>query len=1064
MCGTFQNGTFDFSGKVLFILLRCLIILWVYSKHFTNSGVNILPNGDGTFRLEVNFDTDYVQDALDSGSQYIINRLDFKCYINASNNGPSGGLEIEFTDDQTLNILGEEIQEDHDISSLKTGSFTSDGKLRYEVTVSTVNGTPSTVDLEDTFTYSGDGTVSAPTIISVVRHNADGPIETSSIPAQEHITSTAPNVYDIDLSLPQLNAGEYYTILYEYAVNGLTDENAAVSAYNSIEVNSSDDDETTTDTADYFIYKQQRKKIGKDGIPYEDYVQWHISVNDRGGDIAGKTVYDDSFADARNETINGTNGIVVQKGWAAATPGVDYEFVYGDGGAIIGVRFLPADASTPNTNTYHITYYTYPDVAYGETVIEHNDAEFDGDSAGYDVVVTGGEIEKTSDGDESIGNDLHTMNWTVKVEVPVGGIQGGTTFTDTFRPQDGHYMTQAQYNALVTALGTAWGANAVSVTPVYTGNYITGYTFTVGAEGDGYLLDDGYVDQILWHYQTTGDMSGKATETYSNLFSDGEKTLTVTNTISPNVRKLNARKVSDWQTIFTEDPTAYTFDYEEDADEMFVWVVEVTPTPNVAQYRVTDTLPEGVELLGVKVQPSPLTAYNYGIDAFTNNLLTIAADGSISGEIGQLWLSKTLASGSVTTAADGRQVVDVILTANSASSDLFNGTFNVIYYCKLAEDAWPENGTVHLTLGNTVNVSVGDEDYGEAENDIIIDATHTEKIIDKAGSWDRDTHLITYQLDINPSAENLLTSSTGVLDPEWLTLTDVLTYTARQGTGTGEAILSLNSVVLEKEENGVWTTMYNVQWTAHTETDSVDPNVKHSIIEMRVPDSEHLRLTYSYHVNSSMSDGILLDNTATLEGNAEHYDEKPIELEVEQFQTYGESDYEEFRLVKIDAENGRPLSGAVFTVYTWDGVNEEWVATTKSYTTDEDGKIVIKAVDEYGDGTRVYSKDTAYCIMETAAPPGYLLPENPRPFYFWFSEHEDAPQDAPDDFMLTAADISTSSHRIEAENMCEEDYVTETGVYGINLLSSAAALLTAAVGTCLIAWKIMRKKHYSTEA
>ena len=82
----------------------------------------------------------------------------------------------------------------------------------------------------------------------------------------------------------------------------------------------------------------------------------------------------------------------------------------------------------------------------------------------------------------------------------------------------------------------------------------------------------------------------------------------------------------------------------------------------------------------------------------------------------------------------------------------------------------------------------------------VIDATHTQKVIDKAGSWDRDTHLITYRLDINPSAENLLTSSSGTLDPTTLTLTDVLTYNARQGTGTGEAILSLNSVSLKKKK------------------------------------------------------------------------------------------------------------------------------------------------------------------------------------------------------------------------------------------------------------------------
>jgi hypothetical protein len=71
--------------------------------------------------------------------------------------------------------------------------------------------------------------------------------------------------------------------------------------------------------------------------------------------------------------------------------------------------------------------------------------------------------------------------------------------------------------------------------------------------------------------------------------------------------------------------------------------------------------------------------------------------------------------------------------------------------------------------------------------------------------------------------------------------------------------------------------------------------------------------------------------------------------------------------------------------------------------------------------------------METNAPPGYILPENPDKFYFWFSKNDSAPHDAPDDFMQTAADISTSSFRIEAENQPIPELTitkTVTGVLG----------------------------------
>ena len=1026
---------------------------------------NFVQNPDGTYRVEITYDEDFAIGALDSGSEYIDNILHFRCYIEEEDEESHHGVHIDFTENLDLDIPGDQISSDYDVTTHKTGSYTSDGKLRYEVTVDSIHGTPSAVDISDTFTYSGDGSVTPPTVVSVIKHNADHTVETFDVPMQGNITSTTPNVYNMELTLPQLHANESYTLVYEYAVTDLTDDEAAVSAYNSISANSSNDHDTTSDSTDYFIYNQQRKKISKDGIPFDDHVQWHISVNDRGNDIAGKVVYDDGFANALNETINGTSGIFVQDGqWDEVALGVDYEYVYDGNNDIIGIRFLPADGSTPNTNTYHITYYTDPDVpvAYGDTVLVHNDAEFDGDSVSYDVGITGGGFNKTADGEESLGNDLHGMNWTVTVDVPNGGILSGTTFTDTLSPE-GHYLTQAQYNALITALQTAWGSNIVNVTPIYTDGNITGYTFSVGTAGNGYLMNDGFAHEISWQYQTTGDMSGKVSENFVNTFADDRKSLTVTNNISPNVKKLNVQKINDWTTIFSEEPSTLSIDYE-DEDKTFVWIAQVTPTPGLQAYRVIDTLPEGVELIGVKVVPTPLTMYNYGMDDYPYNLLTIASDGTISGEIGQLWLSKTLASGQVSTAADGREVVDVTLTANSASSDLFSNTFYLVYYCQLSEDAWPQNGTIRLGLNNSVRVEANDEDYGQADNEINVYASKTEKVLNKEGIWDSDSHEITYTLIINPSAQNLLSNNhvgeTG-LDPEWLTLYDVLSYNARQGTtATGEAILALHSVKLEEMVNGVWTEIQNVHWVARTEIDANDPDQRNAIIEMQVPDSKKLRLTYKYGIHCDMPDGISLTNEAKLYGDDEIVviEEKPIDSK--DFDTYGESSYKEFCLVKIDQKDGLPLSGAVFTVHVWDPQTNTWSPTSKSYTTDQDGKIIIRVTDVYDDLTHVYAKDTAYCIIETSPPSGYILLDNPSPFYFWFSENQTSPLYAPADFMQTASDISTSSRRIEAENTRLEDDIPNTGVFGINPLPSFVAVLITGASTFLLALRVIKKKRY----
>ena len=142
---------------------------------------DFIRTGDGHDRIEIVYDGDFVQEAVKSGTERINNILSCRCWISSDDDVSHDGLEVDFTDTKTLHIPPEDINEGYDITTQKTGSYTADDKLRYEVTVSSVHGTPSDIDVKDTFTYSGGGTVSPPTEISVVKHNADGTIETSVI-------------------------------------------------------------------------------------------------------------------------------------------------------------------------------------------------------------------------------------------------------------------------------------------------------------------------------------------------------------------------------------------------------------------------------------------------------------------------------------------------------------------------------------------------------------------------------------------------------------------------------------------------------------------------------------------------------------------------------------------------------------------------------------------------------------------------------------------------------------------------------------------------------------------
>ncbi|MGI6071647.1 MAG: SpaA isopeptide-forming pilin-related protein [Lachnospiraceae bacterium] len=488
------------------------------------------------------------------------------------------------------------------------------------------------------------------------------------------------------------------------------------------------------------------------------------------------------------------------------------------------------------------------------------------------------------------------------------------------------------------------------------------------------------------------------------------------------------------------------FNYETDRDTIFEWIVQVDPKQDALQYRVEDTLPVGVELAGLKVRDG-LTVWNYKIDQETH--YNVSVDGGIINATIPGWGSQTNVTGSVVTDGDGRGVVDITLTpANGVSSTILSNTFYIVYYCKFKESAWPENGTISLTLNNSVKVQADSSNYGRADNTIVANLTKMKKVIDKSGIWDKNSHTITYTIDINPDAENLLVSEDGQLDPETLTLTDILTYTWTCQSGTGEVVLNLNSVLLEREIGGQWETVPNVSWEAHTEIDPDDPTIKHAHIVMEIPDSAHLRLSYIYCVNCSMTGGISLTNTITLEGEAQHSDEEPINIDEEDFETSGESSCKEFKLVKLDAGTGLPVAGAEFTVYRWELNAQtgtyEWVSTGKTYVTDSNGSFIIRCTDTYeGTSTRVYAHNTAFCIMETAAPVGYIMPDNPMKYYFWYSNNQTSPDHMPEDFMLTAADVATASRRAEAENERESPYLLpETGGPGELICIFGGILLT----------------------
>ena len=125
-------------------------------------------------------------------------------------------------------------------------------------------------------------------------------------------------------------------------------------------------------------------------------------------------------------------------------------------------------------------------------------------------------------------------------------------------------------------------------------------------------------------------------------------------------------------------------------------------------------------------------------------------------------------------------------------------------------------------------------------------------------------------------------------------------------------------------------------------------------------------------------------------------------------------------IVKLNELTGTLLPGAVFTVYTASDDN-----VVKTYTTGEDGTLTIRFDDA------VYDTDTAYYVVETKAPAGYLEPKNLEKVYFYFSgESTNVPKGVPGG--TTAVNLTNSYDKVMVNNDTEAVTVPVTVTWSVD--------------------------------
>ena len=115
---------------------------------------------------------------------------------------------------------------------------------------------------------------------------------------------------------------------------------------------------------------------------------------------------------------------------------------------------------------------------------------------------------------------------------------------------------------------------------------------------------------------------------------------------------------------------------------------------------------------------------------------------------------------------------------------------------------------------------------------------------------------------------------------------------------------------------------------------------------------------------------------------------------------------------KVDADdNSKTLSGAKFTVYAYDMTTWNRVTTpVQVLTTGDDGLVTISQKRIVTDGVAqyTYTPDVLYVVVETEAPAGYILPEEPVELYFYFSGDPRTTGTKPEEINSSAIDLRST--------------------------------------------------------
>ena len=939
---------------------------------------------------------------------------------------PGGGTPIEVTAPVTI---------DKKMKMVKTGTYDkATDTITWTITVNENGNDIAGAELTDTMFSSvqADAIKVSPSQVgmTIVKDDASGTIQRITFSALEGGTTNT------------------QTYIITYTTPSGIDANASGTVTNTATFDSKPGEEGGEITSGPGVWVDRTMDLDKSGGWYDSAtkrIYWKIDVNGNGNNIVGYTLTDNMLAQAVDGTLtiklSGWNSVDINSTDKGFTVNRD------ENSKITSITFTAIGDTGVYTNRYTIEYYSEAKPGWNSTTVT-NTATLTPpggtpitDEQTSSIPADGSVYKKCQGATSANADGIISITWRTEINVPADGLPADTVVTDTLA-DDGQWMDWLQIQKWGSIL-FAKQTNGENYIQDINYRWPLGETYTVlfyATDGTTCTYDDivsnsnGAQNKKFTKYEITFS-NGVPADTYGGktIYFEYDSHVNVSGVTDEATYK-NTVSVTPPDSTPKSGDAAYTYKapgvvkMDGDGktgttsivttDGSLTWKVRVRLSTDCTTLTLTDNLPEGVTLTGL---------------TFANQQLTIGENGAITGTLEGL----TISNGSVTTGDDGKQTLSLTVTVpeggTAPSYFKAQGEFYVVYTCKISDTLLEaaQNAEDHKvgTFTNSVTVTADSNGLPPAEQ--TQEVTYTKPTsglepVNKGGVWNNDSRLLEYSMLLNPDGMDL------VPDSDSLTLTDELMYYVGNPTQRFDAALLPGSVVLYRaaqNEDGTWSRgeqVANWSWSVATRTENDN---HYSTLTATVPDGTPLILEYAYTVwvpeGSSFDDGSStyygIYNKATLSGVSGGHDDTRFDIAWRDSETSaGVNADRAYIFYKVEKDSyGNRLPGAEFTLYD---ANDNALFT---YTTDSDGSFIVEWQSEGNDGYQSFVHNTLYYVQETKAPEGYLLPDEPPKYYFYFSdatdtEHTLDPGMIPDN----AVDLSETAYTAYAENTKNTTQIT----------------------------------------